>query len=460
MSFKSFGEYVTEATKEITFTFGRFNPPTVGHEKLLDAVAKVARSSKYMVFASQSVDAKKNPLDYTTKIKYMRKMFPRHARSVVLDKSVRNVFDILVKIYDQGYNRANMVVGSDRVNEFEALIGKYNGVKGRHGFYNFEGGVTVISAGERDPDSEGVSGMSASKMRAAAEANDFSLFTKGLPKGFKDGKQLFNDLRSGLGLKESHDYRQHIQLQTVSEEREAYIQGDLFEKDDMVAIKESDEVGAVVMLGTNYVIVEMSDGKKLRKWLTDVEKLEEACWETHKQVGMKTKNGKQVPNCVPKEEAEDPDIGDRKGSQPANYHKGLAKSTKTKRDAQFKKQAKMDDDDPKAYKPAPGDKNAETKPSKHTKKYDKMFGENIQSFSEYNLDEDATKGLKAKAEKSGMPLGILRQVYNRGVAAWKTGHRPGTTPQQWGFARVNSFVTKSSGTWGKADKDLAAKVRS
>jgi len=86
----------------------------------------------------------------------------------------------------------------------------------------------------------------------------------------------------------------------------------------------------------------------------------------------------------------------------------------------------------------------------------------MKSFSEYNetLDEDATKGLKAKAEKSGMPLGILRQVYNRGVAAWKTGHRPGTTPQQWGFARVNSFVTKSSGTWGKADKDLAAKVRS
>ena len=462
MSFKSFGEYVTEATKEITFTFGRFNPPTIGHEKLLDAAAKVARGSKQMFFASQSTDTKKNPLDYTTKIKHMRKMFPRHARSVVLDKSVRNVFDILVKIYDQGYNRATMVVGSDRVSEFEALIGKYNGVKGRHGFYNFEGGVTVISAGERDPDSEGVSGMSASKMRAAAEANDFSLFTKGLPKGFKDGKQLFNDLRSGLGLKESHDYRQHIQLQTVSEEREAYIQGELFEKGDMVAIKESEEVGTVAMLGSNYVIVETSSGKKLRKWLDSVEKLEEACWDSHKQVGMKTKNGKQVPNCVPKEETEDPDIGDRKGSQPANYHKGLAKSTKTKRDAQFKKQAKMDDDDPKAYKPAPGDKTAETKPSKHTKKYNQMYGEDMKSFSEYQVqvDEDASKGLKAKAEKSGMPVGILRQVYNRGVAAWKTGHRPGTTPQQWGFARVNSFVTKSSGTWGKADKDLAAKVRS
>ena len=103
MSFKSFGEYVTEATKEITFTFGRFNPPTIGHEKLLDAAAKVARGSKQMFFASQSTDTKKNPLDYTTKIKHMRKMFPRHARSVVLDKSVRNVFDILVNevhIYD------------------------------------------------------------------------------------------------------------------------------------------------------------------------------------------------------------------------------------------------------------------------------------------------------------------------------------------------------------------------
>lgn len=132
------------------------------------------------------------------------------------------------------------------------------------------------------------------------------------------------------------------------------------------------------------------------------------------------------------------------------YGKGLAKSTNDKRSAQFKKQAKMDDDDPEAYKPAPGDKEAETKPSKHTKKFKQMYGEDT-------LEEN--KAVKNKAEKSGMPYGILKQVYNRGVAAWKTGHRPGTTPEQWGLARVNSFVTKSSGTWGKADKDLAAKVR-
>jgi hypothetical protein len=138
----------------------------------------------------------------------------------------------------------------------------------------------------------------------------------------------------------------------------------------------------------------------------------------------------------------------------------LSKSTAAKRHAQFSKQAKMDDDNPAAYKPAPGDADAKTKPSKHTKKYKQMYGEDMLSFEDYNIDEGkADAALKKKADKSGMPLGILRKVYNRGVAAWRTGHRPGTTPQQWGLARVNSFVTKSSGTWGKADKDLAAKVR-
>jgi hypothetical protein len=274
MNYKSFSQYITEATKEVTFTFGRFNPPTVGHEKLLNAVSKVSGASKYMIYASQSNDPKKNPLDYNSKVKYMRKMFPRHARSIVLDKNVSNVFDILTKIYDSGYNKVNMVVGSDRVAEFEALIKKYNGVKGRHGFYNFENGVNVISAGERDPDADDVSGMSASKMRAAASANDFASFSKGLPKDFKETQQLFNDVRKGMGLKESYDFRSHLQLQSVSEEREAYVAGDLFEQGDLVVIKESDEVGEVIMLGSNYVLVETYNGKKVRKWIDAVEKLE------------------------------------------------------------------------------------------------------------------------------------------------------------------------------------------
>ena len=400
---RGFADYITEAANECTFAWGRFNPPTTGHEKLLDTVAKVARRNKYFVFASQSNDPKKNPLDYTLKIKYMRRMYPKHARNIVLDNKVKTVFDILVKLYDQGFNKVNMVAGSDRVPEFQALINKYNNIKGRHGFYNFEGGVNVVSAGERDPDADDVSGMSASKMRAAASANDFASFSQGLPKSFKDGQALFNDVRKGMGLKESYDFREHIQLESVSETREAYVQGDLFKEGDIIVVKESEEVGQVIMLGSNYVLVEMADGKKLRKWLDDIEKIEEACWDGYKQVGMKDKNGKKVPNCVPEDK---------------------------------------------------------TKISKHTKKYHQMYGEEFKSFSSFNevITEDVTKALEKKADKTGMPVGVLRQVYNRGLAAWKTSHRPGTTASQWAFARVNSFVTKSKGTWGGADKDLAAKV--
>ena len=151
------------------------------------------------------------------------------------------------------------------------------------------------------------------------------------------------------------------------------------------------------------------------------------------------------------------------------YYKGVkSKSTKEKRAAHFKKYAEkpgMGKDKASNYKPAPGDSSAETKPSVHTKKYKAMYGEDINTaFEELLLEEEVLtekqiEGLKKKSEKSGIPYGILKQVYNRGMAAWKSGHRPGTTPQQWAFARVNSFITKGSGTWGKADKDLAAKVR-
>ena len=135
---------------------------------------------------------------------------------------------------------------------------------------------------------------------------------------------------------------------------------------------------------------------------------------------------------------QDSDIKDKKGTQPAKYYAGdMSKSTKEKRAAHFAK---------KKSGPAPGDASAETKPSKHTKKYKQMFGEEIE-------------GLKNKAEKSGISYGILKKVYDWGMAAYKTGHRPGTTPQQWAMARVNSFVTKGKGTWGGADKDLAAKAR-
>ena len=135
-------------------------------------------------------------------------------------------------------------------------------------------------------------------------------------------------------------------------------------------------------------------------------------------------------------------------SRNKSYHKDLGKSTQDKRQAQFNKQAKMDDDDPNAYKPAPGDATGKTKPSKHTKKYDKMFGE-----EEDELSEKRIKGLEKKAKETGISYGILKKVYDRGMAAWRTGHRPGTTPQQWAFARVNSFATGGK-TQKTTDADL------
>ena len=150
--------------------------------------------------------------------------------------------------------------------------------------------------------------------------------------------------------------------------------------------------------------------------------------------------------------AQDKDVKSKPGTQPKKYYKTLSKSEKEKRAAHFAKQKYRKSDDDDDYKPAPGDKGAKTKPSKFTKKFKQMYGE-------VNQIDEKIKGLENKAKKTGMPYGILKKVYDRGMAAWKGGHRPGTTQQQWAFARVNSFVTKSPGTWGKADSDLAKQVR-
>ena len=455
MSIKSFSDFLTEQSKEVTFVFGRFNPPTIGHEKLFDALKKHSRGGIYRIYASKSVDNKKNPLIFKDKVKFLRKMFPKHARNVMADMDVRNVLDIAVKLYDQGFTKITMVAGSDRLKEFDILLNKYNGKKAKHGFYNFEGSINIVNAGERDPDAEGAAGMSASKMRAAAQQNDLQLFAKGLPSNFSP-TELFNAVRKGMGLKESHNFRNHIELTPVSETREEYIEGSLYKVGDTVKIKKTNEVGKIVVCGTNYIMVEANDVKK-RLWLDDVVEYNELGTDSALKKYLK-----DTPFSKFVKEKEDPDIGKRKGSQPAGYYKGLGKSTKSKRAAQFAKQSKMDDANPAAYKPAPGDATAKTKQSKHTKKFKQMYGEMAEhlTFEDFVITEqDTKKALQKKAEKSGMPYGILKKVFDRGVAAWRTGHRPGTTAVQWGLARVNSFVTKSKGTWGKADKDLAAKVR-
>ena len=335
----SFSKFLVEEEKQVFFTFGRMNPPTIGHEKLLDKLAQSSRGSSYRVYLSQSQDNKKNPLPYVEKVKIARKMFPRHARSIMLNKKVKTIFEALTTIYNEGFANINMVVGSDRVSEFDILINRYNGKKGKHGFYNFRK-INVISAGQRDPDAEGTSGASATKQREAAKSNDFTTFAQGLPKKVSnaDAKRIFNSVRKGLGLKEQKEFKNHVQLQPVSDVREAYVSGDLYKEGDQVVIKETTQIATVLQLGTNYIIVEAND-MKFRKWLEDVEPLDE------------------------------------------DYYKGLSKSTAAKRKAHFKKYAEKPGDGPDKqsnYKPAPGDARAKTKPSKHTLKYRRMFGDAVE----------------------------------------------------------------------------------
>ena len=144
---------------KVVFTFGRFNPPTTGHEKLINKVKSVAGSGDYKIYPSHSQNQNKDPLPHALKVAYMRKMFPKHSRNIIADKNARNAIEIMTQLYNQGYSEVIMVVGSDRVREFDSLIQKYNNVQGkRHGFYNFNK-ISVVSAGDRDPDAEGVTGM-------------------------------------------------------------------------------------------------------------------------------------------------------------------------------------------------------------------------------------------------------------------------------------------------------------
>lgn len=155
----SFKNYLVEEEKTVYFTFGRMNPPTIGHEKLIGKLASKAGKNPYRIYLSQTQDKKKNPLQYKSKIKLARKMFPKHARQIMSDASVKTAIDAAVKLFNEGFKNIVMVVGSDRITDFDILLNKYNGQKARHGFYNFRN-INVVSAGERDPDSDSVEGMS------------------------------------------------------------------------------------------------------------------------------------------------------------------------------------------------------------------------------------------------------------------------------------------------------------
>jgi hypothetical protein len=291
---KQFKEYLKETSGKVTLTFGHFNPPNIENEKLINKVYESAEGGPYRIYTSQECD-EHSPLEYSTKVKFMRKIFPRHARSIISDSNIVDLYGALDSLYEQGYTKVDLVM-PNIPKELEEQVNNYNRSR-----YNFKS-IDFISVDTHNIEQ---------KIIEAAKNNNFELFVKSLPSTLKEGHKLYNALRSALGLKETFNFRQHIQLPTLSKEREAYINGELFKVGDVVEVKETKEIGQIQRLGSNYVIIETYEGNKQRKWLKDVVKVEEAvinqmlekmgnpCWSGYTMVGTKEKSGKTVPNCVP-----------------------------------------------------------------------------------------------------------------------------------------------------------------
>ena len=265
------GEGETKVEDEtLTIVFGRFNPPTSGHEKLLGAAKKAAAGGDLKIYPSRTQDDKKNPLDPDMKISYMRKLFPEYEEEIINDGDMKSIFDVLTTA-DQDYENVNIVVGADRQSEFENLANKYN-----KDLYDFEN-IRVISAGVRDSDAEGVEGMSASKLRKAVVDDDLAAFKRGLPKGSDDGdvQAIFNAVRMGMKIKKSSQ-KESYNLWEIAPRfdkqslREQYVKGKLFRIGDIVESLNTGLVGEIIRRGTNHLICVTKEDNMFKSWIRDV----------------------------------------------------------------------------------------------------------------------------------------------------------------------------------------------
>ena len=274
----------------ISVTFGRFNPPTVGHEKLLNRVAQQAKSSggEYRIYPSRSEDPKKNPLDAGTKIGFMKQAYPDHANAIQNNEDMRTIFDVLSTLDSEGYSTVNLVVGGDRVSEFNSLAQKYNG-----DLYTFDE-INVVSAGARDPDGEGVEGMSASKLRKAAAEDDFDSFKQGMTKSLgKDGtEKLYTTLRQAMQVEEFDDFAEaSYDLYEIAPKldpqglREAYFNSNLFKVGSYVENDNTGVISKVVSRGSNYVISIDESDHLFRTWLKDLVEINKLKFFNYKPAG-------------------------------------------------------------------------------------------------------------------------------------------------------------------------------
>ena len=252
----------------VTVAFGRFNPPTIGHEKLMKAADKVAMGGPLKIYPSRTQDSKKNPLDPDMKISFMKKLFPDFEENIINDGEMKSIFNVLIAADEEGYKNVNIVVGADRQAEFENLATKYNGE-----LYNFDD-IRVVSAGIRDADAEGVEGMSASKMRKAVVDGNFKAFKSGTPKNIKDDdvQSIFNAVRSGMKLKKTSvtELWQIAPKYDAKGLREQYVSGKLYRIGDIVENLNTGLIGKIIRRGTNHLICVTEEDHMFKSWIRDV----------------------------------------------------------------------------------------------------------------------------------------------------------------------------------------------
>lgn len=258
---KNYRQLVQELpSKTVVFVFGRFNPPTSGHELLFKMVKKIAMQNKadHVIYASRTQDKKKNPLPVDRKMHYLKMMF-KGFNFVAANPQERSFIEAATHL-NKKYKNIIMVAGSDRVAEYERILNRYNGQN-----FKFDT-IQVVSAGERDPDSDTASGMSASKMRQFAEKGNFIQFKRGLPNSVRDidARLLMNELRQAMGL---DAIKEEVKF-SIDTLRDKYFKGEIYHVGDIV--ESNGDQYEIIDRGSNYVTVVNDEGKLSRKWIQDI----------------------------------------------------------------------------------------------------------------------------------------------------------------------------------------------
>jgi len=287
-----------EKTKgTLTIAFGRFNPPHIGHQKLMDMAASGSEDGDYIIVPSRTQDKKKNPLDADTKISFLRKMFPQHSEKIVNDAQNKTIFDVLKKAHMDGYTNVKIYGGADRVSEFQKLSKDYNGK-----LYQFDN-IKVIDAGKRDTKSKSkVERAEASSQRKFAAEGDFESFKSFLPKDLsdKDAKELYNQVRASMNIKEGWNLWEIAPKLDWKNLRENYIQGNVLQVGQLVENLNTGLIGRIIRRGANHLICLTKEGIMFKSWITDVNEVYEVGTDEYRIHAQKITPGQPIQNFLKK----------------------------------------------------------------------------------------------------------------------------------------------------------------